>query len=86
MPVHASSVRPIPSPHVFTFPEGHQLLLALSCFQNLLSLIYAESEAHAASVAGVVVVGTAIAVDITETGRVATIRRTQPPVVGRYSR
>lgn len=43
----------------------------------------AESEGHAIRVAGVVGVGVAVAVDITEVGGVAGIRRTLPPVVRR---
>ena len=41
----------------------------------------AESEGHAIRVGRVVVVGVAVAVDITEVGRVAAIRRALPPVV-----
>ena len=43
----------------------------------------AESEGHAITVVGVVVVGVAVAVDITEVGSVVRIRRTLPPVVRR---
>ena len=42
-----------------------------------------ESESDAITVVGVVIVGVAVAVDITEVGRVARIRRTLPPVVRR---
>ena len=42
-----------------------------------------ESEANAAVVVGVVIVGVAVAVDIAEVGGVAAIRRTLPPVVRR---
>lgn len=42
-----------------------------------------ESESDAITVAGVVIVGVAVAVDITEVGSVARIRRTLPPVVRR---
>ena len=43
----------------------------------------AESEGHAIGVAGVVIVGVAVAVHITEVVGVAGIRRTLPPVVRR---
>ena len=43
----------------------------------------AESEGHAITVAGVVIVGVAVAVDIAEVVGVAAIRRTLPPVVRR---
>ena len=43
----------------------------------------AESEGHAIGVAGVVIVGVAVVVHITEVVGVAGIRRTLPPVVRR---
>lgn len=42
-----------------------------------------ESESDAITVVGVVIVGVAVAVDITEIIAVARIRRTLPPVVSR---
>lgn len=60
-----------------------------SCFLKFLATgttyssdyLITEAEAEAISVAGVVVVGVAIAVDITEVVGVARIRRDLPPVV-----
>ena len=46
----------------------------------------AEAEGHAIAVAGVVIVGVAVAVDIAEVVGVAAIRRTLPPVVRRTSK
>lgn len=46
----------------------------------------AESEGHAIAVAGVVIVGVAVAVDIAEVVGVAAIRRTLPPVVRRTTK
>ena len=46
----------------------------------------AESEGHAIRVAGVVIVGVAVAVDITEVVGVAVTRRTLPPVVRRTTK
>ena len=46
----------------------------------------AESEGHAIAVAGVVIVGIAVAVDIAEVVGVAAIRRTLPPVVRRTTK
>ena len=43
-----------------------------------------ESGADAIGVAGVVVVGVAVVVDIPEVGRVADIGRAEPPVVSRH--
>ena len=43
----------------------------------------AEAESDAITVVGVVIVGVAVAVDITEIIAVARIRRTLPPVVRR---
>ena len=45
-------------------------------------LVVTESEGDAIRVRGVVVVGVAVAVDITEVGAVAPIRGTLPPVRG----
>ena len=46
----------------------------------------AESEGHAIAVAGVVIVGVAVAVDIAEVVGVAAFRRTLPPVVRRTTK
>ena len=46
----------------------------------------AESEGHAITVTGVVIVGVTVAVDITEVSGVARIRRTLPPVVRRTAK
>ena len=46
----------------------------------------AESEGHAIAVAGVVIVGVAVAVDIAEVVGVAAIRRTLPPVARRTTK
>lgn len=45
--------------------------------------VVTESEANAIRVAGVVVVGVAVAVDITKVSGVAGIRRALPPIVSR---
>lgn len=49
--------------------------------RTLLTIFVTEAEAEAISVAGVVVVGIAVVVDITEVVGVARIRRDLPPVV-----
>ena len=49
----------------------------------MIDLYPAESEGDAISVTGVIPVGVAVVVDITEVSGVAGIRRTLPPVVGR---
>lgn len=86
---HASSVRLTTSVGVFWLGSREQ---ALPLQKVLISpkevtttdlCEVAESEGHATRVAGVVIVGVAVAVDITEIVGVARIRRTLPPVVRR---
>ena len=86
---HARSVRLTTSDRVFWLGSREQALplqkVLISPKGVTTTDLYevAESEGHAIGVAGVVIVGVAVVVHITEVVGVAGIRRTLPPVVRR---
>ena len=93
--VHFAPCKQRPADYIegMVWPKGrdqalplHKVLISPSGVTTTDLYEVAESEGHAIAVAGVVIVGVAVAVDIAEVVGVAAIRRTLPPVVRRTTK